>query len=147
MTLSRRSLLSSKYLNGHRFDRNSRSPSREVVDRGKELNDVSAFDLNRGTAEKQLAREQLAGFVTEFLEKLARRDGENSGLRVFCRVDVSVFVDEDQRVSLFVNEVERGITTCLFTGSGPSVVGLVGTDLAWPLASWILTQKERLEVN
>jgi hypothetical protein len=121
--------------------------ARELVDEGKELNDDNAFGANLGTTEKELARKKLADFVTDFLKRLVSRDGENSSLCVFCRVDVSVFVDKDKKVSLFVNEVERGITTCLFGSTGSSVVGHVGSDLAWPLAGWILEEQRRLGVN
>ena len=111
------------------------------------LNDDNAFDLNLGTKERGIAEEKLNEFVTEFLKRLADRDGQNSTLQVFCRVDVSVFVDQDKKVSFFVNEVERGMTTSLFSSAGPSAVGQVGSDISWPLASWISKEKIRLGIN
>ena len=83
----------------------------------------------------------------DFLNHLAALDGPNSSLLVFCRVDLSIFVDEHNKVSWFVNEVERGSTTCLWGQLGPSVVGRVGSDMAWPLANWILKEKERLGIR
>jgi len=121
--------------------------SREVVDSGLSLTEDRAFDPNRGTAEKEIARNELHSFVVDFLNRLAVLDGANSSLRVFCRVDVSVFVDEKKKVSFYVNEVERGLTTCLWSGQGASTVGHVGTDLAWPLACWIQGEKKRLSRN
>lgn len=85
----------------------------------------------------------------EFLHHLMALDGLNTSLHVFCRIDVSIFVSKDRKVSLFVNEVERGITTCLWNSpnSGSVAAGRVGTDMAWPLACWILEQKKILGIN
>ena len=54
-----------------------------------------------------VARKKLSDLVIDFLGRLTTLDGANSSLRVFCRVDLSVHVNEHKRVSLFVNEVER----------------------------------------
>jgi hypothetical protein len=121
--------------------------ARELVNQGKELSEENAFGANLGTAEKELARKKITDFVVDFLKRLASRDGENSSLLVFCRVDVSVFVGKDKKVSFFVNEVERGITTCLFGATGSSMVGHIGSDLAWPFARWISEEEKRLGVN
>lgn len=122
-------------------------PLRELVDQGQTLTEVNAFDSNRSTEEKNLAREKLHHFVIDFVSRLAALDGPNSSLLVFCRVDMSVFVDGDGKVSWYVNEVERGPTTCLWGQPGPGVVGNVGSDIAWPLGSWILREKERLSTR
>ena len=130
------------------FYRSSTSYSslRKVVDEGEDLTEDNAFDPNLRTAEREVSREKLRGFVLDFLGRLTALDGENSSLSVFCRVDMSVFVDDHRRVSLFVNEVERGITTCLWAGSGPSAVGHIGSELAWALALWIIEERKRLGV-
>jgi hypothetical protein len=117
------------------------------VDQGHSLDETNAFDANLGTREKEIMRTKLNGFVVDFLGRLIRRDGQNTTLGVFCRVDVSIFVDNDKRVAFFVNEVERGMTTCLFGLPGPAVVGRVGSDLAWPLACWIIAEKARLHID
>jgi hypothetical protein len=122
----------------------SRNPPREVVDRGLELEDKTAFNPNQGTAEKEAAREKIEAFVKDFLDRLIQHEGNSSNLDVFCRVDLSVHVDSNRKVSFFVNEVERGIATCLWVGNGASTAGHVGTDLAWPLACWIGKEKARL---
>jgi hypothetical protein len=120
--------------------------SRKHVDAGEELSEDNTFDSNSQTEEKAIAREKLNSFAKGVLEHLKDYDGANSGLRVFCRIDVGIFVDEDKRVMLFVNEIERGLTTCLWCNSGPSAAGNVGSDMAWPLACWILDEKRRLGV-
>lgn len=121
--------------------------ARELVNQGKDLTEDNAFGANLGTAEKELARKKINEFVVDFLKRLVSRDGENSSLVVFCRVDVSIFVDENKKVSFFVNEVERGITTCLFGSTGSSMVGVVGSDLAWPFARWMSEEGKRLGLN
>ena len=89
----------------------------------------------------------LQEFIEQFLKHLAALDGENSSLLVFCRVDMSVYIDEEKRVSFYINEVERGITTCLWVGSGASAAGHVGSDIAWPLACWIAEEAFRLQLS
>ena len=111
------------------------------------LDDDNAFDLNLGMKERGIAEEKLNEFITEFLKCLADHYRQNSTLQVFCRVDVLVFIDQDKKVSFFVNEVERGMTTSLFSSAGPSVVGQVGLDILWPLASWISKEKIQLGIN
>jgi hypothetical protein len=81
--------------------------------------------------------------VAEFLRQLAEKDGPNSSLQVFCRIDISVIV-KSGTVSLFVNEVERGIRTSLWGKGNDTAVGQVGSDMAYPLACWIRAQKGRL---
>ena len=83
----------------------------------------------------------------DFINRLAALDGLNSSLLVFCRVDLSIFVDEGNKVSWFVNEVERGATTCLWGEQGSSLIGRIGADLAWPLTTWILAEKERRNIS
>lgn len=117
---------------------------RKLVDEGTDLNERTAFNSNFGTAEKKIAKEKLDAFIKDFLARLIILDGENSSLRVFCRVDMSIYVDEGGRVSFFVNEVERGAITALWTCDGPSAVGHVGSDISWPLARWIFEEKVRL---
>lgn len=109
------------------------------------LTEANTFDSNLGTDGKGLTRARYRGFVAEFLKRLISSDGSNSSLRVFCRVDVSIFVDKDRKLWFFVNEVERGLTTCLFSTLGTSGIGQVGTDLAWVLAGWIDEERKRLE--
>lgn len=121
--------------------------SRKVVDQGKRLTESNAFNAKYGTEDKKVAKDKLYGFVEKFVDHLAADEGKNSSLGVFCRVDASVFVDEEEKVSLFVNEVERGITTCLWAGAGTGVVGHVGTDMALPLAHWIVAEKRRLGIQ
>lgn len=111
------------------------------------LDTVSAFDSNLGTKEREVAEKKLRDFVTEFLKHLIDRDGQNSSLGIFCRVDVSVFIDKDNKATFFVNEVERGMTTSLFSSNGTGMVGQVGSDLSWPLASWITEEKKRLGIS
>lgn len=120
-------------------------PSRRLVDGGVTLTEANAFDSNLGTDEKDATKAKYRGFVTEFLKRLISYDGNNSSLRAFCRVDVSIFVDENKTVSFFVNEVERGLTTCLFSTLGSNGIGHIGTDFAWLLAGWIDEERERLE--
>ena len=115
--------------------------SREVINKGEELTEDNVFDPNQGTVEKDIARGKLYAFVTNFLDRLTALEGAKSSLHVFCRVDVSIFVDEDKKVSFYVNEVERGLTTCLWSDQGTRLVGHVGTNLAWPLACWVLEEK------
>ena len=80
----------------------------------------------------------------KFVKRPADLDGPNSNLLVFCRVDLSVYVDDRKRVSFFVNEGERGSTTCLWGQPGPSLVGRVGSDMAWPLGNWIFEERRRM---
>ena len=107
----------------------------------------SAFNVNRGMADKQVAKDKLYGFVKKFVDHLAADKGKDSSLHVFCWVEASVFVDEEEKVSLVVNEVARGITTCLWAGAGFGVVGHVGTDMALPLAHWIVAEKRKLGIQ
>lgn len=117
---------------------------RELVDSGIDLMERNSFDPNYGTEERGLAKTLVDQFITDFLAKLMLTDGENTSLRVFCRVDMSIYVDEGKKVWFFVNEVERGISTCLWVASGPSAAGHIGSDMAWPLARWIKSEKVRL---
>lgn len=118
---------------------------RQLVDKGEELTEQNSFNMNRGTMEMEVARTKVNEFVQDFLSRLVALEGEISSLSVFCRVDMSIFVGPDRRVSYFVNEVERGITTCLWVSDGPGVAGHIGADLAWPLAVWINAKKVRLQ--
>ena len=86
-------------------------------------------------------------FVRVFLKHLADKDGPNSSLQVFCRVDVGIFVKSPNVVSYFVNEVERGITTSLWVGDGSRAAGIVGTGVVPPLKRWIAAEKIRLDVR
>lgn len=70
----------------------------------------------------------------------------NGGLDVFCRVDVGVYV-KSGTVSYFVNEVERGISTCLWAKSGTAAAGPVGTTMIEPLKRWIAAENERIKSN
>lgn len=109
------------------------------------MTEQNSFNMNRGTAEMEVARAKVNDFIQDFLSRLIALEGENSSLSVFCRVDMSIFVDRDRKVSYFVNEVERGITTCLWVGDGPSAAGHIGADISWPLAGWINAKKRRLQ--
>jgi hypothetical protein len=75
------------------------------------------------------------------------RDGPNTSLRVFCRVDVGIFIDPAGKVSYFVNEVERGITTSLWVSDGQHTVGQVGETIVRPLKRWIATEKGRVGIG
>lgn len=110
------------------------------------MTEDSAFAQNYGTEDKNTARAKIQAFVEEFLKHLVALDGENSDLSTFCRIDMSIYVDEDKTVQFFVNEVERGITTCLWTQDGSGPIGRIGTDLAWPLARWIVERKKNLQI-
>lgn len=132
--------------NSNRNEGPSNVRFRKVVDEGKELNEGNALDSNLRTAEIAVPRQKLKDFVWNFLGRLTALDGANSSLHVFCRVDISVFINEQKKVTLFVNEVERGSTTCLWSSSGTSTVGQVGLDMAWPLAGWIVDEKVRLGI-
>jgi len=74
-------------------------------------------------------------------------DGRNSSLRVFCRVDMGIFVDPEGKASYFINEVERGIATSLFVGDGQYTVGQVGMDVARSLKPWITSEKGRVGIR
>ena len=109
------------------------------------LDQDTMFDSNMGSAERGLAKRRLKEFVMEFLAHPQELNGKNSTLGVFCRVDVGIFANKNRRVSIFVNEVERGITTCLWVIDGTgSEAGLVGTDMAYPLAKWITEEQLRI---
>lgn len=102
------------------------------------------FPNNKAFKDSKRANSEREGFVRGFLRHLMDLDGPNSSLRVFCRVDIGIFVDRAQEASYFVNEVERGITTSLWANSGTDVVGRVGASMVEPLKRWIAAEKLRV---
>src|ERR1700753_2570985 len=123
------------------------NPSRSFVRRGEPVDAEIVFPSNQGWDDIGRAQEELQRFVRVFLKHLADKDGPNSSLQVFCRVDVGIFVKSPNVVSYFVNEVERGITTSLWVGDGSRAAGIVGTGVVPPLKRWIAAEKIRLDVR
>lgn len=77
------------------------------------------FDLSKqGLAElERFATQTFDGLV----EIEPRQLGRPSSLEFFARLDISVWEYEDERFHYYVNEVSRGVRTCLY--------GLFGDDL------------------
>lgn len=98
------------------------------------------------TGDEDLALLSRSEFVVGFVNRLAALDGPNSYPIVFCRVNLSVFVDEHKNVSFYVNEVKRGLIPCLSSLARPSMVGRVESGLVCPLACWISKVKRRLGI-
>ena len=123
------------------------NPSRSLVRRGETVDADSVFPSNQAWDEIGRAQEELQRFVRVFLKHLADKDGPNSSLRVFCRVDVGIFIKSPSVVSYFVNGVERGATTSLWVGEGSHAAGIVGMGVVPPLKRWIAAEKIRLGVR
>lgn len=104
----------------------------------------SVFNPVRSFGDTKRAKEELKCFVRTFLKHLEKLEGKNSSLRVFCRVDVGIFIKAPNTVSYFVNDVERGITTSLWAADGPWAAGVVGMSIVEPLKRWIAMEKTRL---
>ena len=80
------------------------------------------MDLRTSTVEiTELANQELEGFVTCTLCKLIELEEEElkaeSSLRLSACVNVGVMQDEAGKLGYFVNEVEWGISTCLYSRS------------------------------
>lgn len=118
--------------------------SRSLVRREIPIDQSKVCPSNQNWTDINQAKEELAQFVKKFLKHLMKQDGQNSSLRVFCRVDVSIFIKSPNVVSYFVNEVERGITTSLWVGEGLHTAGIVGMGIVRPLKEWLAAEKIRL---
>jgi hypothetical protein len=108
------------------------------------VDEQKVFGPNLSFGDVKRANEELEQFVKTFIKHLEKLEGKDSGLRVFCRVDVGIFIKTPNTVSYFVNEVERGVTTSLWVTDGPHSVGVVGMSMVGPLKHWISIQKARL---
>ncbi|KAG9310735.1 hypothetical protein JVU11DRAFT_9340 [Chiua virens] len=69
---------------------------------------------------RKAANTELESFSTDTLHKLieleeAQLNGGESSLRLSARLDIGVMRDERGRMAYFVNEVERGISTALYS--------------------------------
>ena len=80
-------------------------------------------------------------------KRLKARDGPNSSLQVFCRIDVGILTRAPDTVSYFVNEVERGITTSLWVTDGPYTAGMSGMSIVASLKRWVAAERHRLEAK
>jgi hypothetical protein len=82
---------------------------------GKSRDYIALHEQGSSDAGKQ----QLYDFVEWHVDRLATLEeklykGENSSLRVFCRIDVGLLLGIGKELQYFVHEVERGPSTCLF---------------------------------
>ena len=117
---------------------------RSLVERQVSVNESNVFGPIQSFEDANKTNGEILEFVKTFLKYLAKPEGQNSTLHVFCRVDVGVFIEKPNVVSYFVNEVERGITTSLWVADGPHTVGMVGASIVGPLKRWIAMEKARL---
>jgi hypothetical protein len=88
-------------------------------------------------------------FVTQTYRGLIQADerilkiGQLSDLRVFCRLDISVFMSEAGSYRYFVNEVEASHGTGLFLHYIPTPGPRVMTDLAIALKTMVALRRAR----
>ncbi|TDL13817.1 hypothetical protein BD410DRAFT_846594 [Rickenella mellea] len=87
--------------------------------------------------------DEFYSFVTDTLNALAPPDEQNiegnssSSLRVFCRMDIGVFVDSaTNQASYFVNEIEASMNAGVWNGL--KGVDLVGDSFATPFSEWLV---------
>jgi hypothetical protein len=120
---------------------------RSLVKRGGTVNEATVFEPNQTARSSKIVIGALERFVKDFLRYLVEGEGPDSSFRVFCRVDVGIFVAETGEVSYFVNEVESGITTSLWVADGQYTAGQVGMTIAEPLKGWIAAEQARIRVR
>jgi hypothetical protein len=91
-----------------------------MQDAGK-LDSATVLDTNTEVSitERELGRREFETFVMNTYRHLVdcerKKMGGSSTLEVFCRMDLGLFLGEDGNLGYFVNEVERTLTTGLWT--------------------------------
>ena len=120
---------------------------RSLVKREQVIDEPVVFGCNQSVDDAKKALGDLEQFVKHFLKHLKARDGPNSSLQVFCRVDVGILARAPDTASYFINEVERGITTSLWVTDGPYTAGMSGMSIVASLKRWVAAEKHRLREN
>jgi hypothetical protein len=90
------------------------------------------------------AEAEFNNFILHTHRELLRLEGrQDSSLSLICRIDVSLIRDADGSLHYFVNEVERGLTICLFSAIGNgSRVRQVMDEWGPLMVGWIKRQVE-----
>ena len=93
----------------------------------------------------QFAKGEYEGFVLNTWNRLRTLEQEttecHSSLNEFCRIDVGIF-QHGGGLHYFVNEVERGNTTFLWSRDDPSLAGRIGPALGAALTKWLTRLRE-----
>jgi hypothetical protein len=95
--------------------------------------DVSVTERAVGTQEFETFVMDTFKLLTNFERK---KMGGWSTLEVFCRLDVGLFLKGDGNLGYFVNEVERSLTTGLWTRNLDVDYNILAATFAKALARW-----------
>ena len=107
-----------------------------------ELDPMTVLDTNTEVpiTEREIGLQEFEGFVRDTHRHLVdcerKRMGGSSTLEVFCRLDVGLFSREDGSLGYFVNEVERTLTTGLWTRGLAVNYKVFAATFAKALVSW-----------
>jgi hypothetical protein len=110
-----------------------------------------------GSMETRLrGKQQFHQFVIDTFQELCKIESKQllakSSIRVFVRLDIALIVDQGaQRVTYFVNEVERTQTTTLWSNrlkakSSTAPTGILGYTLAETLYKWLQIMTDSSEL-
>lgn len=113
-----------------------------MYQRGRLPNQSEIISPDSGSkAIRNAAKKEFEDFVTAVLERLSelesKQTGRPSSLKVFCRIDVSVILGQDNRASYFVNEVERTNTASLWSALHKKPNTTMVNDFHMALARWV----------
>jgi hypothetical protein len=96
---------------------------------------------------RRLGKQQFRNFIMDTYDELYKIESKQllakSSIGVFVRFDVALIVDQgSQRITYFVNEVERTQTTTLWSNgpkakSSTAPTGILGYTLAEKLHNWL----------
>ena len=115
---------------------------RQLLDTEKQATPSEFKEANWGAVEeRQRARIEFETFVLSTWRQLvAIQKGNLCGTpctAMFCRMDIGVMMRDD-RISYFVNEVERSLTTSLWMSSMPHALhGVLADTLGFSLHRWL----------
>ena len=106
------------------------------------LSSQTAIETNTEVSimERALGRKEFETFVMETYHHLVncerKKMGGFSTLEVFCRMDVGLFLKDDGNLGYFVNEVERGLTTVIWTRGLEVDFNIFAGTMATALIRW-----------
>jgi hypothetical protein len=90
---------------------------------------------------RQAAKEEFYEFIGKTHKALviseAKEMGSPTSIAVFCRIDVSIILDEGGKASYFVNEVERTSTTSLWSKCLNMPLNTLATTFTYEMHKWL----------
>jgi hypothetical protein len=107
-----------------------------------ELDSTSVLYTNADVSvtERAVANQEFETFVMDTFKLLTNLErkvmGGWSTLEVFCRLDIGLFLKGDGSLGYFVNEVERTLTTGLWTRNLDVDFDMFAAEFAKALAHW-----------